>query len=110
MSLYGRVFAALYDRMLADAEDAGLRERRAALLRGARAGPRDRRGSRAGRTASGRHGGSSGTAAIPTATPPRCSSAPGCGPSRSPAAIAKAPPIVRPSIEGVAAAPESGAS
>lgn len=36
MSAYGRIFAALYDRMLAVAEDAGLRERRAALLAGAR--------------------------------------------------------------------------
>lgn len=36
MSLWGRVFAALYDRMLADTEQAGLAERRRALLREAR--------------------------------------------------------------------------
>ena len=32
MSLYGRVFAALYDRTLAETEAAGLRDRRAALV------------------------------------------------------------------------------
>lgn len=36
MSLYGRLFAALYDRGLAATEDAGLRERRARLLARAR--------------------------------------------------------------------------
>jgi ubiquinone/menaquinone biosynthesis C-methylase UbiE len=36
MSLYGRLFARLYDRALADAEAAGLADRRAALLAGAR--------------------------------------------------------------------------
>ncbi len=36
MSLYGRFFAAIYDRGLAVSEDAGLRDRRAALLAGAR--------------------------------------------------------------------------
>lgn len=36
MSLYGRLFAALYDRALAATEDAGLRERRARLLAQAR--------------------------------------------------------------------------
>lgn len=36
MSLWGRVFAAIYDRSLADAERHGLAERRAALLAGAR--------------------------------------------------------------------------
>ncbi|MBA2766940.1 MAG: class I SAM-dependent methyltransferase [Actinomycetota bacterium] len=36
MSLYGRLFAALYDRALAATEDAGLRERRARLLARAR--------------------------------------------------------------------------
>ena len=34
--LGGRVFAAIYDRMLADTEDAGLRDHRRALLAGAR--------------------------------------------------------------------------
>jgi ubiquinone/menaquinone biosynthesis C-methylase UbiE len=32
MSLYGRIFAALYDRMMAGTEEAGLRDRRRALL------------------------------------------------------------------------------
>jgi len=36
MSLYGRLFAALYERSLSAAEDAGLRERRARLLARAR--------------------------------------------------------------------------
>ncbi len=36
MSLYGRIFAAGYDRMLADSEEAGLRDRRTALLAHAR--------------------------------------------------------------------------
>jgi ubiquinone/menaquinone biosynthesis C-methylase UbiE len=36
MSLYGRVFAAMYDRMLAATEEAGLRDRRRALLAEAR--------------------------------------------------------------------------
>ena len=36
MSLYGRIFASLYDRMLKDTEEAGLRERRHVLLAGAR--------------------------------------------------------------------------
>lgn len=36
MSLYGRIFAALYDRMMAASEDAGLRDKRAALLAQAR--------------------------------------------------------------------------
>ena len=36
MSLWGRVFAAVYDRMLAGAEDAGLRQRRHDLLAKAR--------------------------------------------------------------------------
>jgi ubiquinone/menaquinone biosynthesis C-methylase UbiE len=36
MSLYGRIFAALYDRMLAGAERAGLSERRSELLSQAR--------------------------------------------------------------------------
>ena len=35
MSLYGRVFAALYDRVMAEVEDNGLRDKRAALLAGA---------------------------------------------------------------------------
>ncbi len=36
MSLYGRLFASFYDRMLAGTEDAGLRERRHELLASAR--------------------------------------------------------------------------
>ena len=36
MSLWGRVFASMYDRMLADTEEAGLREHRRALLAQAR--------------------------------------------------------------------------
>ncbi len=36
MSLWGRVFAAVYDRAMAATEDAGLREERRALLAGAR--------------------------------------------------------------------------
>ena len=36
MSLYGRIFASLYDRMLQATEDAGLRDRRRELLAGAR--------------------------------------------------------------------------
>src|SRR5688500_3831136 len=36
MSLYGRIFAGLYDRMLQATEDAGLRDRRRELLAGAR--------------------------------------------------------------------------
>ena len=35
MSLYGRLFARIYDRSLAGTEEAGLRQRRAALLAGA---------------------------------------------------------------------------
>ncbi len=36
MSLWGRIFAAMYDRMLAGSEDNGLTDRRAELLAGAR--------------------------------------------------------------------------
>jgi ubiquinone/menaquinone biosynthesis C-methylase UbiE len=36
MSIYGRIFASLYDRMLEGSEEAGLRERRRALLENAR--------------------------------------------------------------------------